>query len=214
MILRLHGGHPSSPPRHLLFLPLPSPSDLEFVLCSRSRSPPPPARLHLASEAGWCSWGGQKSPSLHPLTPAAPGGVYRGCSPAAPSTAPGTWGLRARSSPLGSPARVSHAAALPLNYPNPVVFSSSVLGNNGRPCAGPGCPSPSLQLARPPVLSSSEQDQLKPSFPFTLFKGLPIHWGHYRLHETFGSQWAVCAGRQRALPAAGSDPRQKRLALC
>lgn len=125
--------------------------------------------------------------------------MYPGCSPSVPNTASRSWGLRARSSPLGSPAWASCAPALPLNNPNPVVFSSSKLGNNERPCAGPGCLSPSLQLARPPVLSSSEQDQLKPSFPFTLFKGLPIHWGRYRLHETFGSQWAVCAARQRGL---------------
>lgn len=134
--------------------------------------------------------------------------------PMCPPHRPWEPGLGVRTEPLGSPAWVSCTAALPLVSPYPVVFSSSVLGNNGQPCAGPGCSSPSLQLARPPVLSSSEQDQLKASFPFTLFKGLPIRWGCYRLHETFGLQWPVCAGRQRALPAVGSDPRQKKLALC
>jgi len=63
---------------------------------------------------------------------------------------------------------MSRAAALPLNNPNPVVVPSSALGNNGRPCAGRGRPSPSSQLACLPVLSPGERDQPKPPSPFAL----------------------------------------------
>lgn len=118
--------------------------------------------------------GGTKIPLPKSLNPCSSRrAVPRGAPPSPPAQPRGTWGGGpvARSSPPRLPGVLCCRSTSLIR----LSFPAALLGNNGRPCAGRGCPSPSLQLARPPVLSSSEQDRLKHAPTTPMHPPIPLH---------------------------------------